>query len=565
MDLFRRLLLALFLSLLIVNLYWSILHPPKHKPPEKRPAEQNEDASALVNDQSSEQVDQRILEESEETTQGPPEILISTDAEKRVEIESPNAIVSFTNRGARLLSWRLKRYLDKRGRPTEMVQIAKSGKRPLDIETGRKEIDERLSDSLFRPIKDRVWIESNQVGRLEFEYADSLIRAHKLIEMNGNGYISQVQITVEHGGRSVPTVLLWGPGLGADGERTQSVRGAAEPQAVFFKNGRVERFTAKKLKGSPRPMQEWLWAGLESAYFAALFIDPEGRGEGEAFALDVSTEGEKSRQEPGLRLQLGAKEKVYSLYVGPKDYHILARCGHNLKKVVPVGDWIGPIVVPLLALLRWVHSYVGNYGWAIVTLTILINLAMAPLRHFGFVNSAKMAKLGPEMRAIQDRYRKYSAFDPKRQEMQKEMSALYARHGMSMQTQMVVGCLPLLLTMPFLIAFYRVLQVSIDLRGASYLWIPDLSQKDPLYITPILMGASMLAMQSMTPATTVDATQRRMMMIMPLVLVVMFFMAPAGLNLYWLSSNLCAILQQIVTYRVLRRGAKATKKKVRAR
>jgi YidC/Oxa1 family membrane protein insertase len=96
------------------------------------------------------------------------------------------------------------------------------------------------------------------------------------------------------------------------------------------------------------------------------------------------------------------------------------------------------------------------------------------------------------------------------------------------------------------------------------LWIPDLSQKDPLYITPVLMGASMLVMQSMTP-TTVDATQRRMMMIMPLVLVVMFFMAPAGLNLYWLSSNLCAILQQTATYRVLRRREKTTKKKARHR
>ena len=93
------------------------------------------------------------------------------------------------------------------------------------------------------------------------------------------------------------------------------------------------------------------------------------------------------------------------------------------------------------------------------------------------------------MRVIQERYRKVPALDPERQEMQQEIAALYARHGMSMGTQMAVGCLPLLLTMPFLIAFYRVLQVSIELRGASFLWIPDLSQKDPLFITPVLMGA----------------------------------------------------------------------------
>jgi YidC/Oxa1 family membrane protein insertase len=123
---------------------------------------------------------------------------------------------------------------------------------------------------------------------------------------------------------------------------------------------------------------------------------------------------------------------------------------------------------------------------------------------------------------------------------------------MSMSTQMTVGCLPLLLTMPFLIAFYRVLQVSIELKGASFLWIPDLSQRDPLFLTPILMGASMLLMQKLTPTGTMDPAQARMMMLMPVVLTVMFVAAPAGLNLYWLASNLCSIVQQTLTMRLLR-------------
>ncbi len=111
----------------------------------------------------------------------------------------------------------------------------------------------------------------------------------------------------------------------------------------------------------------------------------------------------------------------------------------------------------------------------------------------------KMAKMQPEMKAIQERYRKVPMMDPRRQKMQEEMGELYARHGMSMGTQMLVGCLPLLLTMPFLFAFYRVLMISVELRGASFLWIPDLSQKDPLFITPVLMGVSMYTMQKMTP------------------------------------------------------------------
>ncbi len=244
------------------------------------------------------------------------------------------------------------------------------------------------------------------------------------------------------------------------------------------------------------------------------------------------------------------------LFVGAKDYQSMAKLGHELQRVVPVGDWIGPIVVALMGLLRWVQSHVGNWGWSIVVLTVLINLAMAPFRHYSIVNGLKMAKLSPEMRVIQERYRKVPLMDPKRQQMQEEIAALYAKHGMSMSSQMMVGCLPLLLTMPFLFAFYRVLSVSVELRGAPFLWISDLAQKDPLFLTPVLMGVSMFAMQKMTPST-MDPAQQRIMMLMPLMLAGMFLWAPAGLNLYWLTSNLWSVLQQGVSMKLLRPGRRA--------
>src|SRR3972149_1109551 len=133
--------------------------------------------------------------------------------------------------------------------------------------------------------------------------------------------------------------------------------------------------------------------------------------------------------------------------------------------------------------------------------------------------------------------------DPKRQQMQEEIAALYARHGMNMGTQMLAGRLPLLLTMPFLFAFYRMLTVSVDLRGAPFLWIPDLSQKDPYSLTPVLMGVSMFAMQKMTP-TSLDPAQQRIMMLMPVMLAGMFLWAPAGVNLYWVPAKLFSILPQ---------------------
>jgi YidC/Oxa1 family membrane protein insertase len=313
-----------------------------------------------------------------------------------------------------------------------------------------------------------------------------------------------------------------------------------------------------------RPLGEARWVGIESHYFAAVLVPPGAGSRAEVRPSRPPLGGDESRRLAAtIALELPTQAGETLVYVGPKDYPSLARLGHELVQIVPVGEWIGPIVVGLMRLLRFVQGHVGNYGWSIVALTALINLAMSPLRHISIANGVKMARIAPEMKVIQERYRGIPALDKRREQMQKEMGALYAKHGMSMGSQMAVGCLPLLLTMPFLIAFYRVLDVSIELRGASFLWLPDLSQKDPLFLTPLLMGASMFLMQKMTP-TAMDPSQQRMMTIMPLVLMVMFFAAPAGLNLYWLSSNVCSILQQAVTLRIVR-GAEATRKGERHR
>ncbi|HVC63956.1 MAG TPA: YidC/Oxa1 family insertase periplasmic-domain containing protein, partial [Candidatus Dormibacteraeota bacterium] len=363
-------------------------------------------------------------------------------------------------------------------------------------------------------------------------------------------YVAEVAVSVRRGGREVPRKVTWGPGVGNPTTAETEVQGYQAPQAVALTERGVERHPPK-----PAPaitLSPVRWAGIEGHYFAALFVPPGGQGAAElrTIALPPAEDG-KPRSAPQVALDLGTAAEPALLYVGPKDHHALEAAGHDLRQVVPLGEWIGPIVLALMNLLRWVHGHVGNYGWSIVALTVLINLTMAPLRHYSIANGIKMAKLAPEMRVIQDRYRKVPALDPRRQEMQKEVAALYGRHGMSMSTQMTVGCLPILLTMPFLIAFYRVLSVSIELRGAPFLWIPDLSQKDPYFITPLLMGVSMFVMQRMTP-TAMDPAQQRVMMIMPLMFVGMFLWAPAGLNLYWLASNVCSIAQQTVTLRLLK-------------
>jgi YidC/Oxa1 family membrane protein insertase len=473
---------------------------------------------------------------------------VADDKERRVEVQSPDVAVAFSNRGARLLSWRLLHFADPRGRPEEMVQTVVGGPRPLDLETGDPEVDGRLRDALFKPSAETLTLPGGTAD-LRFTYAGGELEAEKALHFEPKGYLVSVRATVRKSGRDLPVRVFWGPGIGNPTAAEMEVQGYHAPQAVYLGLGGVERVPPPKL-GPGQTISPVRWAGVESTYFAALWIPPPpGAAELRGVALPPGEDGKpRAGVQAGVAL---AAEAPAMLYVGPKDYLTLSKIDHDLARVVPVGDWIGPIVVALMALLRWVHTHVGNYGWSIVFLTVLINLVMAPLRHYSIANGMKMAKLAPEMKVIQERYRKVPALDPRRQEMQKEVAALYSRHGMSMSTQMTVGCLPILLTMPFLIAFYRVLSVSIELRGAAFLWIPDLSQKDPYFVTPLLMGMSMFVMQRLTP-TAMDPAQQRIMMIMPLMFVGMFLWAPAGLNLYWLASNVCSIIQQMVTLRILK-------------
>jgi YidC/Oxa1 family membrane protein insertase len=546
----RRLLIAVALSLLVLTAYQFLFAPPPKPLASPSPPASSAPATAGPVGGSS------PGPETVSATPAPTTPRVADDRERRVEVQGPDIAVAFSNRGARLLSWRLLHFADPRGRPEEMVQAVLGGPRPLDLDTGDPSVDEPLKAALFQPSSETVTL-AGTPAELRFTYAEGDLEAEKALTFDPQGYLVHVRASVRKAGRELPVRIFWGPGVGNPTPAEMEVQGYHAPQAVYRGPSGVERVPAEKI-GPTQTVSPVRWAGVESTHFAALWVPPPpGTAELRAAALPPREDGK-----PHVGVQAGVPlggDTTVLLYVGPKDHGILSKLGHDLQQVVPVGEWIGPIVVALMGLLRWVHGHVGNYGWSIVLLTVLINLVMAPLRHYSIANGVKMAKLAPEMKVIQDRYRKVPALDPRRQEMQKEVGALYARHGMSMSTQMTVGCLPILLTMPFLIAFYRVLSVSIELRGAPFLWISDLSQKDPYFVTPLLMGLSMFIMQKMTP-TAMDPAQQRIMMIMPVMLVGMFLWAPAGLNLYWLASNVCSIIQQGVTLRILKSREETSRK-----
>jgi YidC/Oxa1 family membrane protein insertase len=540
----RRLLVAVALSLVVLTAY-SLLFAPSAPPPAPSPSPSGAPTATPAPRAEAAPAPAEAAPAAPPAAAAP---AVADEKERRVEVQAGEYTVAFTNKGARVLSWTLSRYRDARGRPEEMVSAEGGSVRPLDVETGDAAIDARLRDALFRPSAEVVVVRADQPQTLRFAFSDGEIEAEKTLVFPARGLVT-ADVKVRQHGRELPVQLLWGPGIGNPTPEEREVRGYQEPRGVAYSGGSVEQFVAAKLPATGRTLPEVRWVGVESQYFAAIFVAAEGAAAEVLPHAAPAKPDEKPSVAPVALIDASGAEPV-RLFVGAKDYQALEKLGYHLERVVPIGEWIGPIVVVLMAMLRWVQSHVGNWGWSIVVVTVLINLAMAPFRHYSIVNGLKMAKLSPEMKAIQERYRKVPLMDPRRQKMQEEVQALYAKHGMSMGSQMMVGCLPLLLTMPFLFAFYRVLAVSIELRGAPFLWIPDLAQKDPLFLTPVLMGVSMFAMQRMTPSS-LDPAQQRIMMLMPLVLAGMFLWAPAGLNLYWLTSNLWSILQQAVSMRLL--------------
>lgn len=545
----RRLLVALALSILVMTA-WSHFFGPKGGAP--RPA------SAPVSQAAATPPPAPLPSPTppppapgEKKPSAPTARSVEAETEGRVEAVTPVATLAFTNRGASLLSWQLARYPDARGRGEEMVRPGRNGVRPLDLETGDRDVDARLREALYRPSAETVTVAAGGEGELSFVWASGGLEAEKRLRFLRGGELVELSASVKHDGRSLPVKLLFGPGLGTASKEEKGVTGYVAPQGIVLGPSGVERLPAAKLTEG-RPFAGVKWIGIENRYFAALFV-PGGRASGEIRAASVPTEDDKTEPTALLAVDL---EAPALLFVGAKDYHALRGLGHSLEEVVDIGSWIGPIVKPLLSMLPRAYGVLGNYGWSILALTVVINLLMAPLRHYGIANSLRMAKVAPEVRAIQERYRKVPLLE--RQAMNDEVAKVYERHGMNMGTQMTVGCLPMLLTMPFLFAIYRVLQVSIELKGAPFLWIPDLSHQDPYYLTPVLMGVSMLLMQRLTPAGTMDPAQQKMMMIMPVMFTVMFVAAPAGLNLYWLASNVCSIVQQTVTMSLLKGREAAT-------
>ena len=234
-------------------------------------------------------------------------------------------------------------------------------------------------------------------------------------------------------------------------------------------------------------------------------------------------------------------------YLGAKDHATLNSIDPVLTNIIEYG-WFTFIARPMFKFLNWLHGYIGNWGWSIVVLTLIIRLILFPLSYKGMLSMNKLKDLAPKMKELQEKYK-----DDK-QKLQMHMMDLYKKNG----ANPMGGCLPILLQIPVFFAIYRVLLNAIELKGAEWaLWIHDLSLKDPYYILPITMGILMFLQQKITPTTFTDPMQEKMMKFLPLIFTVFLAMFPAGLTLYWTVNNFCSIIQQYVINKAFARHKRA--------
>lgn len=482
-------------------------------------------------------------------------------AEERIVVETDVYRLTFSNRGARLMSARLKAHQDDRGEPYELVsQVAAehTGSYPLEVGIANAAQTAEIQRALFEvePSGPLLSISGSETAELGFVWADGKgLEVTKRLRFDGASYGIDIEVSVREKGQEIAKEILYGPGLGLETAKSQYV---GVEKGVLASRGQVELFAAKDLDQAGTAVNVDA-AGVASHYFAALMLPEPGGLYGSRLSKTTipavaETEQGKAQKEHDVitaSLEAPGSPASFHLFLGPKKLELLDQLRPGLSRIIEFGSWMRyPALLLRTGLVR-LHELVGNWGWAIVLLTVVINLFLVPLKHYSFVSMRRMQKLAPQIQRIRDRYKKVKPTDPRYQQMNQEIMSLYKEHKVSP----VSGCLPMLLMIPFFFAFYRLLMSSIELRHAPFLlWIHDLSQFDPYFVLPILMGVTQIAIQKMTPTTTVDPVQAKIMQFMPIMFTFILAWAPAGLVLYWFSNNLVSMLQQVVTNRWLGKG-----------
>ncbi|MBZ5639727.1 MAG: membrane protein insertase YidC [Acidobacteriia bacterium] len=574
----KRAVIAIALSF-IVLLGWYWLFPaPKPSAPATPPVAGSRAAPAPVAPAAPKPAEPTAVAAASEP--GPTARAVAAEKAETIRVETAVCEVVLTNKGGRVLSWRLKGYSDSADQPVELVPAyaERDDLLPLGLDLDDAALAKSLNGALFSVERTPLPASSAAPGeRIRFSWADGKgIEAEKVLVFRKDDYLADLSIAVTDRGRPLPARVTWGPGFEARDPSQGSRQLHYIGQAVVDIGGVVSRTARGRIKQDVTIPESGAlrWAGLEEQFFAALVMPAGGRGGALIRQIGVvpersassATDSKEAKPEPQLVMAVGVPSEGARLYVGPKKYTLLRKLGGDLDAVVWFSSYrpIYWLAKYLFLALLWVHDHVApNYGLAIILATVALRLVFFPLNQYSMVNMRKMQsqmqRIQPKINAIKAKYKKMKDAQG-RAKMNEEMMALYRKEGVNPMGGMS-GCLPMLVQFPILIAFYNMLTVAVELRSAPFVgWIRDLTLKDPFYVTPILMGATMFLQQKMTTTKAGDPMQQRMMTMMPVVFTVMFLNLPSGLVLYWFVNNLLGIGQQWLVNRHIGRLEAAAQK-----
>jgi len=474
--------------------------------------------------------------------------------ERTIVVENDLYRVEFSNRGAVVKSWQLKKYTDD-SKPPRILDLVhpdaaqQTGGWPFAVALNDEQQETAANNALYQVSTPGSYLRAP--ADAEFTWSDGHLEVTKRFHFD-HSYVVRVETSVKFNGAPQVAGLAW---LGGFGDLTVLNPAPIDTVSSFAsENGKLTTIMAKKLDGPEKwPHSLWQggkdWTGIQDRYFTVAFLPPSGAPPGSLqvrywrASRTIQVDGKDTDEAvPQIQTTTSAQPLALRVYVGPKDYDDLKKMNPPLHSLVNFG-WLEFIADPLFHGLKLLHSYIPNWGWAIVVLTLVINMLLFPLRISSYRTTLKMQRVAPEIKQIQDKYKKYSMRDPRKAEMNKEVMAVYAREKINP----VGGCFQMFLQMPIWFGLNTPLRYAIEMRHARWFgWITDLSAKDPYYVLPIIMGLSMYLVSKMTPMTTTDPQQQMMMKIMPVTMAGLFMISPisSGLAVYILTSSLVGILQQ---------------------
>jgi YidC/Oxa1 family membrane protein insertase len=499
---------------------------------------------------------------------GPSAPVVQAGSDTTTVVENDLYRITFSNRGAQVTSWILKKFNDDDGKPLELVhdQAAKTFGYPLSLYTSDPSIAAGLNQALFVP---SATGQLTAPATLTFKYSNGNLQATKTFTFDST-YVLHANVETTRSGTPVAAFISWPGGFG---DQNEVANATAYNNAQFDsdRNGTFDHVDPKKVNAGETLNGPFDFAGVADPFFAAVFLpDVPARASAVTFRgqIDVAktikrvgfgsgSPATKPIEVPILGVAVGSSSgpTATSIFVGPKAINILksvhaADSKISLEPMLEFGFW-GPIGKYLFLSLQFIHTHIvagwsGSWGWAIVLLTVAINLLILPFRVKTMQSALKMQRIQPQMDAIKEKYKKFKVTDPKRNEMNAEIMQLQKDHGVNM----FGGCIPTLITMPLLFAFFTMLPRVVELRQAHWFWLPNLQAADPWHILPILMVVSQFLVQFYTPSPGVDPQQQKMMaFMMPAFSGYMTWYYASGLALYWSVGNLIGIAQQAVMNR----------------